>query len=385
MKTPLERTPSGLIVDRRRFLQMGGMGMIAAVVAACAGDAATTTTAGGSATTAGTTATTVGGADTTMGSDTTMPTADEIMSNLSSIVMGDFNPNYAAQWGYMVALSLGYMAEVGIEELEQVLTDEYIAGLLGGSIDITHGDTSVFLSAADSSGEPIKMISMYRTSEWQIMGVGPGIETAEDLVGKTITGGPLDGRNTFVQKKIVRNLGLDPDVDVQFVPTDGGSDGRLQAVLAGTVDAASVFPRHRFALEEAGGGFLYEQLEAAPQEAFGAMEPWLAENRDAALAWQVAELKGRQWLFDPANKDQAYQIMIDYGYEIPPEFVELYQVELDQFSPDGGFDVEEMDVFLAELAETGDVPEGIDWQSHFDFTILWDAQDHLGIPRSPVL
>jgi hypothetical protein len=33
------------------------------------------------------------------------------------------------------------------------------------------------------------MISLHRTSEWWIMGVAPGIETAEDLKGKVITGG----------------------------------------------------------------------------------------------------------------------------------------------------------------------------------------------------
>jgi ABC-type nitrate/sulfonate/bicarbonate transport system substrate-binding protein len=254
---------------------------------------------------------------------------------------------------------------------------------VGGSLDITHGDTSVFLSAGEAGGGDFRMLSIFRASEWQIMGVGPGIETAEDLIGKTITGGPLDGRNTFVQRKIVENLGLDPDTDVEFVPTSGGSDGRLQALLAGTVQGASVFPRHRFAIEEAGGKFLYEQLEPAPQEAFGTLQEWLDENRGTAVAFQTAELRARQWLFDPANKDQAYQNMIDLGYEIPPEFIELYQVELDQYSPDGGFDIAEMQPFLDELAITGDVPEGVDWKQYFAWDILWEAQDAAGFERRP--
>lgn len=367
------RTPSGLWIDRRNFLRMGGLGLIGTIVAACGGGAATTTAAA--------TATTSAGVATTLGSTTSAVNA--VVANLQKVVIGDFNPNYAAQWSYMLAQSLGYLEEYGITELENVLTEEYIAGLIGGSIDITHGDTNVFLGSAEESGLPITIINLYRTSEWQIMGVRAGIETAEDLRGATITGGGLEGRNTFVQKKIVRALGLDPETDVTFVPTTGGSDGRLQALLAGTVDAASVFPRHRFALEEAGGKFLYEQLEPAPQEAFGAMGDWLAANGDTALAWNLADLRARQWLFDPANKDQAYQIMIDFGYEIPPEFIELYQVELDQFSPDGGFDLETMQPFLDELAETGDVQAGIDWRSYMDLSFLWEAQDILGIPRRP--
>lgn len=374
LREDMQRSESGLWVDRRRFLKVGGLGLFGAILTACGQGAATTTAAPGTTAAAG-------GTTTTLGSTTTA--ANAIVANLKKIVVGDFNPNYAAQWSYMLALGLGYLEEYGIEELEPVLTDEYIAGLIGGSLDITHGDTNVFLGSAEESGLPIKMVSMYRISEWQIMGVGPGIETAEDLKGKTITGGPLDGRNTFVQKKIVRALGLDPEKDVQFVPTSGGSDGRLQALLAGTVDAASVFPRHRFAIEEAGGKFLYAEVEPAPQEGFGVMGEWIEANHDTLLAWMVADLRARDWLFKPENKDQAYQTMIDLGYEIPPEFVELYEVELDQFSIDGGFELETMQPFLDELAETGDVPAGIDWKKHMDFSVLWEAQDYLGIPRRP--
>ncbi len=373
LREDMQRSESGLWVDRRRFLKVGGLGLFGAILTAC-GQGATSTTAA-----PGTTA--ADGTATTLGSTTTV--ANAIVANLKKIVVGDFNPNYAAQWSYMLALGLGYLEEYGIEELEPVLTDEYIAGLIGGSLDITHGDTNVFLGSAEESGLPIKMVSMYRISEWQIMGVGPGIETAEDLKGKTITGGPLDGRNTFIQRKIVRALGLDPDKDVQFVPTSGGSDGRLQALLAGTVDGASVFPRHRFAIEAAGGKFLYAEVEPAPQEGFGVMGEWIEANHDTLLAWMVADLRARDWLFKPENKDQAYQTMIDLGYEIPPEFVELYEVELDQFSIDGGFELETMQPFLDELTETGDVPAGIDWKKHMDFSVLWEAQDYLGIPRRP--
>ena len=69
-------------------------------------------------------------------------------------------------------------------------------GLIGGSLDITHGDTSVFIGAGEASGLPVKMISLYRDKEWWIMGVRKGINTAEDLKGKKVTGGRLDGRNT---------------------------------------------------------------------------------------------------------------------------------------------------------------------------------------------
>jgi ABC-type nitrate/sulfonate/bicarbonate transport system substrate-binding protein len=276
------------------------------------------------------------------------------------------------------------MKEVGIDNLEVTLSEEYMPGLIGGSLDITHGDTSVFFGSGEASGLPIKMVSLYRDKEWWIMGVRKGIEKPEDLKGAKITGGSLEGRNTWVMRQVVAELGLDPDKDVEFVPTSGGSDGRLQALLAGTVDAASLFPRHQAGLEAAGGKFISAKLHEVPQEGFAAMGGWLEKNEDTAYAWAQADVKARQWMFDPANKDQSYKIMRDLGFDIPPEFEAQYQLELDQISPDGGFaSAEVMDKFVESLAITGDVPKGLDWRKYVDMKYVWAAQEALGLPKRP--
>ena len=83
--------------------------------------------------------------------------AENVMANLKALRMGDFNPNYATQWSYRLAQALGYFKEVGIDDLEVTVSDEYMPGLIGGSLDLTHGDTSSFLSAGDKSGLPVKM------------------------------------------------------------------------------------------------------------------------------------------------------------------------------------------------------------------------------------
>lgn len=345
-----------IVLPRREFLKKGGAGVLGTFIAA-----ATLGRLGAQAV-----------------------AAENVMANLKALRMGDFNPNYATQWSYRLAQALGFFKEVGIDELEVTVSDEYLPGLIGGSLDITHGDTSAFLGSGAASGLAIKMIALYRDKEWWIMGVRKGIETAEDLKGAKITGGSLDGRNTWVMKQVVTELGLDPEKDVEFVPVSGASDGRLQALLAGTVDAASLFPRHQAGLEAAGGKFLYQQLHQAPQEGFGAMGEWLTANEDTAYAWARADVKARKWLFDPANKDAAYKTMRDLGFEIPPEFEAQYELELDQISPDGGFEsAQVMDDFVKSLAVTGDVPEGLDWRQYVDMKYVWAAQEANGLPKRP--
>ena len=343
-------------LPRREFLKLGGAGVLGTIIAAGTLDIA--------------------------GAQTVNP--ENVKANLKKLIMGDFNPNYATQWSYRLAQALGYLEDGGIEEFEVILSEEYMPGLIGGSLDITHGDTSVFFGSAVASGLPIKMISLHRDKEWWIMGVRKGIETAEDLKGKKVTGGGLGGRNTWVQKQVVKKLGLDPDKDVEFVPSSGGSDGRLGAIMAGSIDAGSLFPRHRSALEEAGGKFLFEELTLAPQEGFAAMQGWLDKNEDTAYAWVYADIKARQWLFDPANKEKAYSIMRDLGYEIPPAFEALYKVELDQISPDGGFEsAEAMDSFVKDLSQTGEVPADLDWRKYVEMKYVWAAQEALGLPKRP--
>ena len=167
-----------------------------------------------------------------------------VQSSVDKIRMADWNPNYAAQWSWRLAQFKGFYEEHGINEIEFYLTDTYFPGLIGGSLDIAHSDTDVLFGSAAASGKPLKMLSVYRDKEWWIMGVGKGIDTFEDLKGGKVSGGGLGGRNTWIQREILKQNGLDPDNDVEIVPMKGGSDGRMKAIIAGVLHGGSVFPRH---------------------------------------------------------------------------------------------------------------------------------------------
>jgi ABC-type nitrate/sulfonate/bicarbonate transport system substrate-binding protein len=194
------------------------------------------------------------------------------------------------------------MKVLELKILNSILLIEYFPGLIGGSLDVAHSDVDVLFGANAASGKPLKLLSVYRDKEWWIMGVAKGINSFEDLKGGKISGGGLGGRNTWIQRQILIQNGIDPDKDVEMVPMKGGSDGRMKALIAGVLQGASVFPRHENGLTENGGKFISAKIYEVPQEGFITNMEWGDKNEDALYAWQYAELKARQWLFDPANK-----------------------------------------------------------------------------------
>ena len=309
--------------------------------------------------------------------------SSKVQSSVNKIRMADWNPNYAAQWSWRLAQFKGFYEEHGINEIDFYLTDTYFPGLIGGSLDIAHSDTDILFGSAAASGKPLKMLSVYRDKEWWIMGVGKGINSFEDLKGGKVSGGGLGGRNTWIQRQILIQNGIDPDNDLEVVPMKGGSDGRMKAIIAGVLQGGSVFPRHEKGLTDNGGQFLSATLYEVPQEGFITNMEWGDKNEDALYAWQYAELKARQWLHDPANKEAAYAEMRAKGFDIPPEFEAQYETELNQICKDGGFDAASMDSFAQGVRDLGQVPPDFDWRGAVDLRFLLAAQESLGIPKRP--
>lgn len=299
----------------------------------------------------------------------------------SSIAVGMNNPNYATQLPIYIALDKGYFKEVGINDVKVVTSDEFVAGLIGGSIDISQGDTDQWLNAAQKSGR-VAYLGTYRSKEWHILGVSKDVKSPQDLVGKKVTAGQRGGRNEFVLKTMLQSVGVDP-AKVDFVPLGGGSDARLQALLNNQVQGAVIFPRHIKPLQRAGGQVLYNQLTAVPQEGVATRTDFLEKNRATVVAYWKATLKARQYMQDPSHKAEILQIMRSHKFEIPPDFEELYSTEIEQISPDGGLDTAKMDELVQQEQQLDIVSKDLDWKKYTKLDALWEAQQALGLPRNP--
>lgn len=301
-----------------------------------------------------------------------------------NLVVGVDNPYYLFHEDILVAEEKGYFDEVGIDNVEIKTIEDPLPALIGGSLDLALYDSDTAIAAAAKGAGDVTFLSTYLGGEANILGVGAGINTAADLKGKTITGGQFGSRNDFLIRKLLTDNGLDPDKDVTLVSTGGQSNERLQSIIAGTVDGASLQLRHRSLLEAAGGKFLFEEVAQVPQNGWSAGK-LLKESPETVAAFLSATLKARQYINDFANKDAVLKLMADKGFEIPQEYQDAYEHEnaADYHTGDGGFEVAEMDDFIKTQIDLDVIPSGTDWRKYTNLVPLWRAQKALGLELRP--
>ncbi|MGH7774309.1 MAG: ABC transporter substrate-binding protein [Candidatus Binatia bacterium] len=113
-----------------------------------------------------------------------------------------------------------------------VATANHIASGIGDGADL------VFV--ANSGHTVIKFLSR------------PTIEHAADLRGKKVGTGEAGSTQDRLTRQVLKRLGLDPDKDVILVPIRGRSVKRLDALLAGEIDATTTADENVFDLERKG-------------------------------------------------------------------------------------------------------------------------------------
>lgn len=151
--------------------------------------------------------------------------------------------------------------------------------------------------------------------------VAPEIQSYEDLRGKSLA---LDALNTgfaFLLYRMIENAGLSLTDDVELVQV-GATGERLESMKAGNhVGALLNQPFTGMAL---GDGFhVLESSQDAfpdyPGTCFAASRKWATENPDAIEGFIRAYLRACDWLFEPANRDAAVDVLVRRMQGMTPE------------------------------------------------------------------
>jgi ABC-type nitrate/sulfonate/bicarbonate transport system substrate-binding protein len=217
------------------------------------------------------------------------------------------------QWPDFVAEQKGFLEREGLQvETSVVNVRSSITSLITGAIEISFANAGDLILAVDQGADLVGVGSGVERALYKLI-AQPDIRTFADLKGKKLSAaGPADAY-THVIRDILRQNGLDPDRDVEFIFGSSSND-RFLAVQAGGVDAALFVPPQDRELIEKGFSVLASTMDYYPQlqlSLTAVRRDWAEQNADVLRRYLRARAGASQWLNDPANRDEATKLLAD--------------------------------------------------------------------------
>lgn len=306
--------------------------------------------------------------------------------SLDQVKLAIDNDDYMNQLAWMIADDK-YWPDLGFtKKADVVASDEYIAGLVGGSVWIAQGESDVIWAALAEGSVPMKIVGVEKDTEAWFLGIREGVDK-DALEGLKISGGPAGDRNITVGEKILEDLGTDPE-SMEWVQIEGGSDDRLQALIAGQIDVAVLQPRHLLPLDEANGEMIYQEYKDVPQEVWVVKSETMEKNKDAVCAYLNGRIQAKQFASegDEFTDNQDAAVAIGEKYDLEPSEGDLdeWQAEMEyNWALTGGAPLDAFEQWNTDMVANGNVPDGFDWKEHVDFSCLTQVQEDLGLDVQP--
>ena len=233
-----------------------------------------------------------------------------------------------SQWPQYVATELGWLKQDNIELDFVAVGGGGAQQLAGGSLHIAHSGYPDF-ARASLQGAAVRIIINDIVSSPHAVFAKPNIKQIADLKGKLMS---IGGNNdiTFIYiKPFLASAGLKTS-DVDYVYAKAAGD-RFSALVAGGVDATILNPPTYFKAISMGFtnlGDTKPYAEDIPFTVWAANMPWAAKNREALTAFARNYKRGVRWLYEPANKEQAIDILMKYARQARKDLEEAYDYQV---------------------------------------------------------
>src|SRR6185312_16752704 len=263
-------------------------------------------------------------------------------------------------WALDVAQSEGMFAANGLH------VDVIVAGssaavaqqLAAGSADIGSVSTTQVVEAILGGAPLVQILKNVVTSPYTLVG-RKGITSVEQLRGKTIMiGGPNDITRVFMDKLLAAH-GLHTG---DFTYTYAGAPAtRYAALLAGAIDATPLLPPVTYSAESQG----YKVLDVTrkyfpnfPTSGYTTHLPWATTHRPVVVAFIKSFLQGVAWLYEPANKTKALQILEETTNTKPDDALRTYEQYMREqlLSRNGRYENGEFAQVVSMLVQTKQIP-----------------------------
>lgn len=253
------------------------------------------------------------------------------------IVQG-FVSHGALQWPEYIAQTFGWFKENGIEVEMLTVGPGAAQQLAAGALNLGYSGFPDFIRAANQ-GAPIKIV---------INGIGQPpyafyakrtVKQISDLKGKVVSIGGARDITLLYTEGFLASAGLKAK-DLDFVYAKATPD-RFAALASGGVDAAMLYPPFTFRAAAEGFTFLGDiepHMKDFPFTVWAVNTRWAEKNRPALNAYVKAYGRAIRWLYDPANKEKAVDILVAFAKGDRKDAADTYDyfvTKLKAFSKDG--------------------------------------------------
>lgn len=281
-------------------------------------------------------------------------------------------------------------------DISLTVTEEPIPALVSGAAWLAQAEPVALWPAIEQGVIDGVLVGVFNDQDAWFLFTREGFDTPESLLEARFSAGEVgDSWNTVAEIIMREELGIDPD-DVEFVSVGGGSDSRVEAMLAGQIDGFMGQPRHIPLVEEDNGNMLYGEFVDMAQGMFMVERETWENNRDAVCAALGGLFEANQWIStsdDPTWEDRIPEI-IEYleanGYDPSENGLDVQRTwdtgqdtqfnwALDLGAPAEAFDTQQE--ILAR--EGGEISPDFEWRDHVDFSCVHELQEAAGLPLNP--
>jgi ABC-type nitrate/sulfonate/bicarbonate transport system substrate-binding protein len=257
---------------------------------------------------------------------------------LKEITIGEISRS-GTGWARVIAAGKGYFAEEGLAVDSLIIQGGppgIVRQVVGGSLDIGVSNFDIIIRGIQGGG-PIIMIGSSMIKFALSVVAAPGIKSAADLKGKTVSvSSPKDPTALFLNRWLRQN-GMSPgDVDVIYV---AATQDRFAALLSGTVAAVALTQPFDFRALDRGFNRLIDYGQMAGDNygflAFTVRKQWLQSNPETARGFLRALKRGSDWLHEPGNKEEAISLLaadIKQDKALVTRMYDYYLLELKPYS-----------------------------------------------------
>jgi len=217
----------------------------------------------------------------------------------------------APNWPNFIAAEKGFFKREGVE-----LETSYVGNvantvqqLVAGSFDVASSTFDTAVRAIGNGGNAVMIGGLVTKYPYSIMAVAD-VKSAADMKGKKIILPFPKDLLTIVWNRWLIEKGMRPE-DVEQVYT-GATPNRLAALSSGAVQAALLTQPFDFRAESQGFRKLLDIGAYGKEYGFLtvlARPQWLRDNPDTARGYLRALAAAVDWLYDPANRNEAIEIL----------------------------------------------------------------------------